>query len=1024
MAKNTIKGITVEIGGDTTKLGEALKNVDKKSRDLSSELGEINRLLKFDPGNADLLAQKQKVLADAVANTKEKLDTLKKAEEQVQKQFERGEVSEEQVRALKREVEKTSQELKQYEKAAEETAQAIDKLGDESDDTGDDLKDTEKGADKAAKELDDLEDSAKKAGDASDGLSSKLGSLAKGGLAAVATGVTALIGAMVGSAEATREYRREMGKLDTAFTTNGHSSEAATKTYKELQGVLGETDQAVEAANHLAKLTDNEQDLEKWTNICTGVYATFGASLPIEGLTEAANETAKVGTLTGSLADALNWAGVNEEAFQAQLDACTTEQERQALITETLNGLYSEAADKYRETNAEIIRANQANEEWMSVMAEVGGAIEPVLTDVKLLGASLLSDLVPGVKAVSDAFRGIMNGDEGSAEALGSALTGIFDSLLDKVVDMAPTVIQVATSLIFTLTESLLAQAGNITRSLLQITETAIRDLTAALPGLLTSLLDAGFGFFTNLAAYLPDVVSALMSFIIQLSHSLLDYATNKLPGWISELVNEISVAIELMVPNILGAAITLFTALIQAIPVIIEALIPEILGLVMSICTALTDNIPLLISGAVQLLNGIILAIPQITTALLEAVPILVTTIVNCLVTNIPILIQGAIDLFNALVLAIPVIIVSLVEQIPSIVTSIVDGLLQLIPVLLEGAQQLLFAIIDAIPFLLDELLPQIPIIVETIINGLLSMTGPLLDASVQLLLMLVEAIPQIVEALIDALPLILDTIVGVLKQLPGLIWNILVDVLSAFGRLFSEAVPKCREGGQKILTAIGEFLMQLPGQVWGWIKGAIDKIVQFGSEATAKAKKAAQDIFDGIVDKIKSISSKMADIGKDIVEGLWNGIKDMTSWITGKLKSFGDSVLGGIKDFFGINSPSRVFRDEVGEMLAAGLAEGIEKNADQPLNAMAELSKDILGEADNFNGLTLARKLEHTFASPSGPSATESGMLDKLDRILSAIERGQILTIDGNSFVGGTVDRYDSALGQRRELVARGAL
>jgi len=130
-----------------------------------------------------------------------------------------------------------------------------------------------------------------------------------------------------------------------------------------LQGILGETDQAVEAANHLAKLANNEEELSNWTNIATGVYATFGASLPIENLTEAANETAKVGTLTGGLADALNWAGVNEEAFQAQLDACSNEQERQTLIMETLNGLYSDAADKYRETNAEVIRANQANEE-------------------------------------------------------------------------------------------------------------------------------------------------------------------------------------------------------------------------------------------------------------------------------------------------------------------------------------------------------------------------------------------------------------------------------------------------------------------------------------------------------------------------------------------------------------------------------------------------------------------------------------------------------------------------------------
>ena len=104
MAGKVIKGLTVEIGGDTTKLGKALENVEKKSRDLSGELGEINRLLKVDPSNTELLAQKQKVLADAVSNTKSKLDTLREAEKQVQAQFERGEVSEAQYRALQREV--------------------------------------------------------------------------------------------------------------------------------------------------------------------------------------------------------------------------------------------------------------------------------------------------------------------------------------------------------------------------------------------------------------------------------------------------------------------------------------------------------------------------------------------------------------------------------------------------------------------------------------------------------------------------------------------------------------------------------------------------------------------------------------------------------------------------------------------------------------------------------------------------------------------------------------------------------
>ena len=118
---------------------------------------------------------------------------------------------------------------------------------------------------------------------------SKVGSafaaIGKGAVAmgtAVVTGAAAIGTALVASAESTREYRTEMGKLETAFKTSGLSAQAASNTYTSLYSVLGETDQAVEASNHLAKLCDTEEQLSSWTDICTGVYATFGNSLPIE----------------------------------------------------------------------------------------------------------------------------------------------------------------------------------------------------------------------------------------------------------------------------------------------------------------------------------------------------------------------------------------------------------------------------------------------------------------------------------------------------------------------------------------------------------------------------------------------------------------------------------------------------------------------------------------------------------------------------------------------------------------------
>ena len=841
MANNTIKGLTVEIGGDTTKLGKALADVEKKSRNLSSELGQINKLLKLDPGNADLLAQKQKVLAEAVETTAEKLKTLKAAEKQVQQQFKRGEVSEAQVRALQREIIETEKKMDGYKKAAKETAKGLDKL----------------------------DDSTKKVEKSSSGLGSKLGSLAKGGVKPLAAGVAAAGAALVASAEASREYRREMGKLDTAFTTAGHSSEAATATYKALQGVLGETDQAVEAANHLAKLTDNEKDLQKWTDICTGVYATFGASLPIEGLTEAANETAKVGKVTGPLADALNWAGVSEDKFNESLAACSSEQERQTLIMETLNGLYDDAAQKYKETNAEVIRANQANEEWAASTAEIGAEIEPLLTDVKLLGASLLTDLVPGIKEVAGAFRGMLSGDEGAAANLGEALSGIFSQLLTKITELLPKVTEMAISLITTLSTSIIMALPQLLNTFVQVVMALIQGITTAIPQLVAAF-----------SAVIPHLVQALVTGI----------------------------------PQVVQGATQLITAIVDT----------------------LAASLPVLVQGAVDFLMAIVNAIPQILPPLIAAIPQIVETAVNGLLTAIPVLLQGAMDLLMTIVDAIPLIIPPLVDAIPQIITTLVDGLIQAIPQLLDGAIQLLEAIIDAIPIIIQALIPQIPRIVNTIVNQLVRMSPVLVNAAVQLFMALVKAIPQVVAALIKNLPQILQAIVSVLS------------------------------GGVKLVF----------------------------------------------------------NIGKDLVKGLWNGIKDMTSWVIDKIKGFGENILSGIKSFFGIKSPSRVFKNEVGKMLAEGLAEGIEDNADKPLDAMASLSDGLLGEADAVNGLTFERRLQHTFAAPDAATVAETGMLAKLDQILTAIKKGQVLTIDGGALVGATVNQMDQALGRRSALTARGAM
>lgn len=392
MANKLIRGLTVEIGGDTTKLGEALKNVESKSKSLSGELNAINRLLKLDPTNTELLAQKQQVLSETISATREKLAALKEAEKQVQEQFARGEISGDHYRKFQREIAATEAKLKEYEDSAKETDEALKNLAKGTKTAEQRTRELSERSGVAAKDLDNLKE---KASDA-----------ASKGLKVVTASAAAAVAALTAAAEATREYRTNMAKLNVAFTDNGHSTQEAADAYHELVGVLGESDQSVEAANHLAKLTDNAKDLATWTgDILPGVFATFGDSLPIEGLTEAANETAKVGKVTGPLADALNWAAVSEDDFNKALEACSDEQSRQALITGTLSRLYKGAAEQYKKTNSEVIRANKANDAWTASLAKTGKTMEPIVTDVKELGVELLQSAEQPVQRLTKYIR-------------------------------------------------------------------------------------------------------------------------------------------------------------------------------------------------------------------------------------------------------------------------------------------------------------------------------------------------------------------------------------------------------------------------------------------------------------------------------------------------------------------------------------------------------------------------------------------------------------------------------------------
>lgn len=359
-----IKGITVEIGGDTTGLDKALGNTNKKIRDTQSELKDVERLLKLDPENTELLRQKFNLLNDSISDTEEKLDGLRDAEKQVQKQFENGDISERQYDSLKREIEATEIALRKIKEEATETNKKIKKVDDKP------IEDVAEAADKAEEQL-------REAGKEADNFSGYL----KANV--ITEGAKTIVEGLKDIAEETKEYQKIMGSLEVSSEKAGYTTEETREAYKKLYGVLGDDQSAATTVANLQALKLPQEKLLELIDNTIGAWSTYGDSIPIDGLAEAINETAKVGTVTGVFADALNWAGMSEDDFNEKLATAKDEAERTNMIMQALSeqGL-SEAGEAWQENNQALVENNQANADLQEQVAELGEKVLPVITEI------------------------------------------------------------------------------------------------------------------------------------------------------------------------------------------------------------------------------------------------------------------------------------------------------------------------------------------------------------------------------------------------------------------------------------------------------------------------------------------------------------------------------------------------------------------------------------------------------------------------------------------------------------------
>lgn len=450
---------------------------------------------------------------------------------------------------------------------------------------------------KQTQALDELRNGSDEAGDAADDMGDKFSGLkAAGGIAvkaiaAVGAACASAVGAFFGLAESTREARTNMAKLETSFQTAGLSAEAAENTFTELYGILGDDGTATEAAQQLAKISKDEADLAANTRILTGVMAEWGESIPTEGLAEGMASTAAMGEVQGVLADALEWQGVNLDDYNAKLATMATEEERAAYIQSTLTDLYGASADAYRENNAAIIEAQEAQAGLNAVMNELGAIAEPIMTTLKQLATDVLSSMLPFVSLMGEGLAGALSGSAGAADSLAAGLSGIITTLLDKVVAMLPFVIET---------------------------------IVAVFPQLATALLDKLPTILETLAEMLAMVISALGSM---------------LPKLIPTIINAVIMIAETLLDNIdmiIDAGINLLIGLADGLIAALPQLIDKIPVIITKLITAITNNLPKLLNAGIQLTvklaAGLIQAIPQ----LVAKIPQIVTAIVTGLGTAV----------------------------------------------------------------------------------------------------------------------------------------------------------------------------------------------------------------------------------------------------------------------------------------------------------------------------------------------------------------------------------------------------
>lgn len=392
-------------------------------KEYKKELGEVNQEIgllsdKMKRADAEFRGQANSIEALTTKNDllreaqQKQIDKIAKLQTAIEDCGEAYGENDEAVMRFKRQLEKAetdlidlNDELSSNERYLDEARTSADKCAKSIDEYGKQVKD-------AAKATDDFNGAGGGKGGIGN-LIGQLGSLKKmlvGG--AVVAGLKATSDAIIGIVDETEEYRKIMGTLETSSQAAGYTAEQTAESYEYLYGVLGDTQTAATTVANLQAIGLAQGDLRGMIDSVIGAWATYGDSIPIDGLAEAVNETIQAGQVTGTFADVLNWAGVSEDEFNAKLAAANDSTERaQIVLNQLANQGLPETAKAWRDANEDVVAYNESQMKLDEAMGQLGETLAPVAAGLKDVFAE-------GVYAAADAVAWLIEKIQGAIQWL------------------------------------------------------------------------------------------------------------------------------------------------------------------------------------------------------------------------------------------------------------------------------------------------------------------------------------------------------------------------------------------------------------------------------------------------------------------------------------------------------------------------------------------------------------------------------------------------------------------------------